>query len=310
MSRPINVQFIAGPDGRPAYAVLPVEEYYGLLEGVGAPARSATPPAYEPGYEPRGMPPLPPGVGAEFEMPPPPPQPERPPMPDHVRARIDAAPELAAAWGDMFESDWALAAGEDPPAPVTSAAAFPVRLGDTDVSPAFSPRDLLNDPGYWDLPQLVAAIDTATSDVSLQALTVKPFSGRGGPLTELTDALERAAARGVQVRVLTSHWNTSSRSIGDLRELSARPGHEVRVIELPVLALHDDLAVRIQAQGGSWLVDDVLLGLEPAAADCPADLSEPFGSLDFADVLAFLSAFGAGEPEADLSEVFAKAGLV
>lgn len=166
--------------------------------------------------------------------------------------------QLAAAWGDLFESDWALAGGEDPPAPTISAAAFPVRLGDTDVSPAFSPRGLLNDPGYWDLPQLVAAIDSAETDVSLQALTVKPFTGRGGPLTELTDALERAGARGVQVRVLTSHWNTSSRSIGDLRELSARDGHEVRVIELPtgprgfVPFSHVSHSKLISVDGGRW----------------------------------------------------------
>lgn len=164
---------------------------------------------------------------------------------------------LAAAWSDLFESDWALAGDEDPPAPTTSAAAFPVRLGNTEVSPAFSPIGLLRDPGYWDLPQLVAAIDSAVSDVSLQALTVKPFTGRGGPLTELNDALERAAARGVRVRVLTSHWNTSSRSIDDLRELS-RVGHEVRVLELPVGPQgfvpfsHVSHSKLISVDGGRW----------------------------------------------------------
>lgn len=35
--------------------------------------------------------------------------------------------------------------------------------------------------------------------------------------------------------------------------------------------------------------------------DCPADLAEPFGALDFADVLAFLTAFGAMDPAADLA---------
>ena len=35
-----------------------------------------------------------------------------------------------------------------------------------------------------------------------------------------------------------------------------------------------------------------------------ADLAEPFGSLDFSDVVAFLSAFGIMAPEADLAEPF------
>ncbi len=37
---------------------------------------------------------------------------------------------------------------------------------------------------------------------------------------------------------------------------------------------------------------------------CPADLAEPFGSLDFSDVVAFLAAFGAMTPGADLAPPF------
>jgi len=35
--------------------------------------------------------------------------------------------------------------------------------------------------------------------------------------------------------------------------------------------------------------------------ECVADLAEPFGSLDFSDVVAFLTAFGSGDPAADLA---------
>lgn len=167
-------------------------------------------------------------------------------------------PRLAAAWGDLFEADWSLAApGEDPPAPTTGSAAFPVELEGTRISPAFSPLELLNDPGYWDLPQLVAAIDAAQTDVALQALTIKLEGGRGGPLTELIEALERAAARGVRVRLLASHWNTSSRSVDELRALQAA-GYEVCVIQWPVAdedfapfshVAHSKL---ITVDGGRW----------------------------------------------------------
>jgi hypothetical protein len=36
------------------------------------------------------------------------------------------------------------------------------------------------------------------------------------------------------------------------------------------------------------------------APDCPADFAEPFGALDFSDVLGFLTAFGSMDPAADL----------
>ena len=35
-----------------------------------------------------------------------------------------------------------------------------------------------------------------------------------------------------------------------------------------------------------------------------ADLADPLGELDFSDVIAFLAAFGASEPDADLAEPF------
>lgn len=94
MERPLNVQFIAGPDGRPAFAVLPIDEYYGLLEGGGGRRESAA--AYEP-------PAPPPGIGSEFEMPPPPPRPERPPVPDAVRERVEAGENPILVWREHRE---------------------------------------------------------------------------------------------------------------------------------------------------------------------------------------------------------------
>jgi DNA-binding XRE family transcriptional regulator len=99
-SRP-HIQFIAGPDGRPAFAVLDINDYYALLEGVGAPQQAHEPPSALPNWaEP---PPPPAGIGAEFEMPPMPPQPEREPMPDAVRARIDGGENPIVVWREYRE---------------------------------------------------------------------------------------------------------------------------------------------------------------------------------------------------------------
>ncbi|MFI4896385.1 MAG: GC-type dockerin domain-anchored protein [Phycisphaerales bacterium JB059] len=60
--------------------------------------------------------------------------------------------------------------------------------------------------------------------------------------------------------------------------------------------------------GGSWCgagasCEDADMDGTPddCESPCPADLAEPFGTLDFSDVLAFLSAFGAMDPAADFA---------
>jgi len=59
------------------------------------------------------------------------------------------------------------------------------------------------------------------------------------------------------------------------------------------------------AQGaGAVEQDDAIAWVESNLVGGPcngADLAEPFGVLDFGDVLAFLTAFGAGQPAADLA---------
>jgi len=58
-------------------------------------------------------------------------------------------------------------------------------------------------------------------------------------------------------------------------------------------------AYRASPNGVSSGASYVLFG---RATPCVADLAEPFGALDFADVLAFLVAFGAGDVGADLAD--------
>ena len=63
--------------------------------------------------------------------------------------------------------------------------------------------------------------------------------------------------------------------------------------------------------GGGSVVEAGVDAVHMQEASCPepsgcnaADLSEPFGSLDFSDVVAFLGAFGAMDPAADLAAPF------
>lgn len=95
MADPLHVQFLAGSDGRPAFAVLPVADYYRLLEGAGLPPPAPTERAAYRSFEP---PPPPHGFGAEFEMPAPPPQPPRQPVPETVRVRVEDGENPILVW--------------------------------------------------------------------------------------------------------------------------------------------------------------------------------------------------------------------
>jgi phosphatidylserine/phosphatidylglycerophosphate/cardiolipin synthase-like enzyme len=98
-----------------------------------------------------------------------------------------------------------------------------------------SPKGWLPDPASWELPKLALALDGATRSIDLQVLLYRLKERDGSPFPTLDDALRRAAARGVSVRLLVSDW--SSKPNSDAREslesLGRVPNVEVRVITIP-----------------------------------------------------------------------------
>ena len=81
---------------------------------------------------------------------------------------------------------------------------------------------------------------------------------------------------------------------------------------LPDLGFHNNMTLRINANGSDsgddWYVDDFAVSpdfIDPPSTGCnDADLAEPFGTLDFSDVVAFLGAFGTMDPAADIAAPF------
>jgi phosphatidylserine/phosphatidylglycerophosphate/cardiolipin synthase-like enzyme len=116
---------------------------------------------------------------------------------------------------DIFETDWALAEGKPPPRPST-AYEFPQHTKDgAEVTLVASPRGFLPDERLWDLPALVELIDSAKRSVRVQLLT-------WSEVPELQQALTRAAARGVEVQLLTSDWELRPKTLRELRALDPR----------------------------------------------------------------------------------------
>lgn len=147
----------------------------------------------------------------------------------HLR---DAA--AARAFTDVFALDWDLAAGAAPRASARVGSFPEIAAGERAmVTPVFSPRGFLPDPGSWDLPKLTALIDGAKATVRVQVLTYKTRSRDGSPFPDLDDALRRAAARGVSVELLVADWSKRRGSVEAVQALARVPGVRARFLDIP-----------------------------------------------------------------------------
>ncbi|MFT4646829.1 MAG: phosphatidylserine/phosphatidylglycerophosphate/cardiolipin synthase-like enzyme [Glaciecola sp.] len=146
---------------------------------------------------------------------------------------------------DVFDHDWALAQGKQPPVVLASEKSLAIEClmdpaqvrGKHDLwvtlRPAFSPTGLLPDESTWDLPLIKAMIDAAEKTLYLQVLTLDLVGYDGKHFEELEDALVRAAARGVRVRILVADWCDRKGVIEGLRDLAALEGIGLRLVTIP-----------------------------------------------------------------------------
>ncbi len=147
------------------------------------------------------------------------------------------SPEIGATVLDIFETDWQLAV---PATPSTARVhkhgigAVKARSGER-IELVASPKGWLPEEASWELPKLVALLDGATASIDLQVFGYQIKDRAGQPFTMLDQALRRAAARGVKVRLLvsepTSKPGTDSRH--DLDALAKVANVEIRVIAIP-----------------------------------------------------------------------------
>lgn len=149
-------------------------------------------------------------------------------------------PGLVRALEDVFEMDWALAAGGDPQqarAAVAHENRFPVRMvagrDTTEATFVASPRGWLPDSSLWDLPRIVKIIDGARKTVRVQLLTYKTAERNGSSFLDLESALLRAAARGVDVQLLLADWCMRPGTIEGLKTLEPVANLEVKLVTIP-----------------------------------------------------------------------------
>jgi len=157
-------------------------------------------------------------------------------------------PQAVTVYEDVFRLDWVLAApGSRGKAMDRSAIEAQVRKkhypapfrlpeagGDTvTFSPTCSPRGLIPDSALWDEKQIVRLIDAATLDVMCQFLTYSPVGRDKSYYAALENALRRAAARGVKVKMIVSDWSKEHPTQEYLKSLSLIPNIEVKFSVIP-----------------------------------------------------------------------------
>jgi phosphatidylserine/phosphatidylglycerophosphate/cardiolipin synthase-like enzyme len=149
-----------------------------------------------------------------------------------VRVRDPAAVSMYA---EVFAMDWALAAGEPPPEARGRAQAFVESAAgeQVTVTPVISPTAFLPRPGSDELTRLKLLLDGAKRSIHVQVLTYKTISRDGSAFPDLDDALRRAAARGVSVKLLVADWSKKKGSVEAVQRLARVPGVSVRFLDIP-----------------------------------------------------------------------------
>jgi len=144
---------------------------------------------------------------------------------------------VSAAIEAVFASDWAAADTSKPFAPgAPVATTWPQHAIQgagraVDVWLGASPRATTPAGIPWDRDLIVARLDGAKHDVTVQALQYG-VGRRAGADSTLHRALVAAAARGVKVRLIVSDWTLGGSNEPALHDLAAR-GVEVRISRVP-----------------------------------------------------------------------------
>jgi phosphatidylserine/phosphatidylglycerophosphate/cardiolipin synthase-like enzyme len=146
-------------------------------------------------------------------------------------------PRMVAQVMAVFEQDWqaqaAIAAGKEVARAAPAAQPGLHQAATLLASPkAFNPAGVADSEAA--LPALLAE---ARREVRVQLLDYAPLAyGTGGvrPYYGVIDnALRTAAARGVKIKLMVSHWSTDKPAIAYLKSLALVPNVEIRVVTIP-----------------------------------------------------------------------------
>ncbi len=150
--------------------------------------------------------------------------------------------EAVQVYQDVFNLDWQLAGSEETEKAKLSLPSKTYDLPYQFVSdqqdtvyftPTCSPKGYILDTTLWDETQILKLINTAKLGIELQFLTFSTRARDNGSYPVIRDALVRAAARGVKVKMIVADWGKDHPMVDSLKELSKIPNIELRYSVIP-----------------------------------------------------------------------------
>lgn len=144
------------------------------------------------------------------------------------------SPVLARALTAVFDSDWALAAGQPAP-PIAPASVITRESGEALRIDLVASPQKMSPEAAWELPAIVEMITNAQRSVRIELLVYRGpgEADRDTPMARIEQALIAAAARGVRVEILFSDWMLRDSHKQGLRGLRDRPGITVKIVTIP-----------------------------------------------------------------------------
>ncbi|TPW21129.1 MAG: phospholipase D [Elusimicrobia bacterium] len=143
-------------------------------------------------------------------------------------------PSAAAGAAAVFEHDWTAAGLLAEGKPVAPLRSEPVAASTSSRAVLVASPWAFNPDGVGDSAlELTRLIGSAETELEIQLLDYAPLTRKKRFYPPIDGALREAAARGVAVRLLVSHWNTAKPYVDWLKSLDLVPGVEVRVITVP-----------------------------------------------------------------------------
>jgi len=144
--------------------------------------------------------------------------------------------KIAKQVSEIFEQDWKFAAQIESKQEIAS---FKYNHNDAVVSGkeaaylVAGPPNILPKGVIPSEKEIVRLMGSAKTEIRAQVLDYSTSHRDKSPYQTIDKALRAAAARGVRVKLMVSHWSTEKFAIDSLKSLAQVPNVEVRVVTIP-----------------------------------------------------------------------------
>ncbi|MEW6042596.1 MAG: phospholipase D-like domain-containing protein [Elusimicrobiota bacterium] len=160
-----------------------------------------------------------------------------------VRIKSERA---AKTFKTIFEHDWKVSAADDTKTaeeifhkmdfnPVTKKSPEKAMFNGSPISYylAFSPQKLKPPKFNSEIDEILGLIEKAKKTILIQVMTYSILDYDNTRWNELNDALEQAAKRGVNIKMVLADWTMGKKTDKDIKNLSKIPNIKIKISSIP-----------------------------------------------------------------------------